>query len=97
MSDPTTNPLPRSVDRGAPYELLDGEWRFELDLDDRGLQQQWYLDHVYAHTAHWPSTIEAHMAAAQDFQLRTPGAPDRVVAWYERDFTIREEWARARQ
>ena len=31
------NPLPRSIVRRNEYELLDGEWRFELDLEDRGL------------------------------------------------------------
>ncbi len=91
------NPLPRSIVRRNVYQLLDGEWRFELDLEDRGLREQWYLDHTYAATAHWPSTIEEQMAAAQEQQQRTPEWQDRVVAWYERDFTIPEEWCQAHE
>ncbi len=33
------NPLPRSVVRKNAYQLLDGEWRFEIDLEDRGLRE----------------------------------------------------------
>ena len=51
------NPLPRSVIRASDYELLDGEWRFDLDLEDRGLTERWYLGHDYQHTAVWPGSI----------------------------------------
>jgi hypothetical protein len=29
------NPLPRSVRRRTPFESLDGEWSFALDLNDQ--------------------------------------------------------------
>lgn len=96
------NPLPRSVVRPNEYLLLDGEWCFELDLEDRGLREEWYLGHSYSDRAIWPTTIEAHMAAAQHesqgtdrHELQGPqGQPwqDVAVGWYEREFTIPEAW-----
>ena len=86
------NPLPRSVVRRNASLLLDGEWRFELDLENRGLQEQWYLGHEYVGTAGWPGAIEAQLAAAHAAQQRTPAWQDEVVAWYERDFEVPEEW-----
>jgi beta-galactosidase/beta-glucuronidase len=86
------NPLPRSIMRPNEYELLDGQWRFDLDLEDRGLAEKWYLEHNYRRTAAWPGSIEAHMAEAKDAQQHTPGWHDTVVAWYEREFTVPEHW-----
>ena len=92
------NPLPRSVVRPGEVELLDGEWRFELDPEDRGLREEWFKGHDYRRTANWPSTIEDYMAKAAD-QVRITGpltqyTPENVVAWYERDFIIPEPWLR---
>src|SRR5882762_4029386 len=86
------NPLPRSVTRSGAFELLDGEWRFDLDLEDKGLSEQWYLNHKFNHTASWPGSVEAHMAAAKDIQQTTPVWQDKVVAWYEREFQLPEKW-----
>ena len=86
------NPLPRSVVRPNEYVLLDGEWRFELDLDDRGLREQWYLGHTFSGTAHWPASIEEHLVSARHAQEQTPRSQDSVIAWYEREFTVPEEW-----
>ena len=49
-----TNPLPRAVIRPNSYVLLDGEWRFDLDTEERGLLESWHLGHSYEHTANWP-------------------------------------------
>ncbi|SHJ23979.1 Glycosyl hydrolases family 2, TIM barrel domain [Hymenobacter daecheongensis DSM 21074] len=81
------NPLPRAVLRLNNHFLLDGEWKFALDADDTGLRDCWFLGHDYEHSAHWPGSIEAHMAQAKG------DAPavmwqDTVVAWYEREFTL---------
>ncbi len=84
------NPLPRSVVRRNIFELLDGEWKFEVDLEDRGLREAWYLEHAYNSTAIWPGSIEAHMTSAKDAQQHTPPWQDSVVAWYEREFTLPE-------
>lgn len=84
-----TNPLPRAVFRSNFFLLLDGEWRFSLDIDDSGLREGWHLDHAYAHTAQWPGTVEEHMSAANLYQPDMPG-PDKQIAWYERDFPLPE-------
>ncbi len=82
------NPLPRAVLRSNFYRLLDGEWKFALDLEDRGLQDGWHLGHDYDRTATWPGSIEAHMAEAREEQQTTPEWQDKVVAWYEREFEV---------
>lgn len=86
------NPLPRSVIRAEDYELLDGEWRFDLDLEDRGLTDRWYLGHDFQHTAIWPGSIEAHLIEAKRAQQHAPAWHDTVVAWYEREFSVPENW-----
>jgi beta-galactosidase/beta-glucuronidase len=89
------NPLPRSVVRRTETILLDGTWRFDLDLNDQGLTQQWYLAHNFPETVQWPSTVEAHLASAQHQQRTAPNS-DQVVAWYERDFALPETWLQLR-
>lgn len=84
------NPLPRAVLRPNAYVLLDGDWRFELDSDDRGLRENWYLGHTYQDEAHWPGSVEAHMAQAKD-QTSSTSWQDKVVVWYERDFPLPAE------
>jgi len=81
------NPLPRAVLRSNSFMLLDGEWRFALDPDDLGIIKSWHLGHTYEHTAHWPGSIEEHMAQAK---LSNEGGRwhDKVVAWYEREFPL---------
>ena len=82
------NPLPRAVLRPNSFWLLDGEWRFALDLEDRGLRERWYLGHRYESTAQWPGSVEAHMSGAREEQQHTPSWQDKVVAWYEREFPL---------
>ncbi len=82
------NPLPRSVARLGESLLLDGAWSFELDLDDRGLAEDWEQGHVYTKTAQWPGSIESHLGAGA-----TQPWTDEVVAWYERTFEFPEHWA----
>lgn len=62
---PLENPLPRAVTRRNYYELLDGVWRFELDLEDVGLREGWAIQHEFTDTATWPGSVESHMAAAK--------------------------------
>ena len=88
--DETINPLPRAVLRPNTHMILDGEWRFSLDLEDVGLQQCWHLGHDHPYTAQWPGSIEEHMAQAKD-QQPARGWKDKVVAWYEREFTRPEQ------
>lgn len=92
---PAENPLPRTVMRHNVYELLDGEWRFDLDPDDRGITEGWAIQHTYSDIAVWPGSVEDHMAVAkaakkdqQESEAPARMASDRVIAWYERDFTL---------
>lgn len=94
-SDIPENPLPRAVLRPNSYWLLDGEWQFALDPEDKGLRERWYLGHRYERAAHWPGSIEAHMAEAREAkeqqpQQSTPAWQDKVVAWYEREIALPE-------
>lgn len=85
------NPLPRAVLRPNSYWLLDGEWQFTLDPEDRGLRERWYLGHRYERTAQWPGSIEEHMAEAREQQQQlAPEWQDKVVAWYEREVALPE-------
>ncbi|HEX8339226.1 MAG TPA: hypothetical protein VF621_21065, partial [Pyrinomonadaceae bacterium] len=91
----TENPLPRAVLRPNSHWLLDGEWRFALDPEDRGMRERWYLGHTYERTAQWPGSIEEHMDEAREAKEHQPAAPaaawqDKVVAWYEREFPLPE-------
>ena len=86
------NPLPRAIIRPSDVELLDGEWHFALDLENQGLVEKWYLGHRYRETAVWPGSIEDHMVEARDAQRHTPPWQDAVVAWYEREFSVPDNW-----
>lgn len=83
------NELPRAVLRPNTYLLLDGEWHFALDTDDRGLAESWYLGHTYDRTAQWPGSVEDHLREAQEQVHATPWQ-DKVVVWYECSFTLPE-------
>jgi hypothetical protein len=91
----TENPLPRAVLRPNSHWLLDGEWRFALDPEDKGMRERWYLGHTYERTAQWPGSIEEHMIEAREAREQQTAAPanawhDKVVAWYEREFPLPE-------
>ena len=81
------NELPRAVLRPNTYMLLDGEWRFAEDMDNVGLTDKWQNGHKYAYTAHWPGSIESHIA---QIRQNNDGISwqDSVVVWYEREFDL---------
>ncbi len=81
------NALPRTVLRSNAYVLLNGEWKFALDLEDKGLSEDWQAGHIYSDFANWPGSIESHMANAKS---GATSWTDKVVAWYERDFPLPE-------
>jgi beta-galactosidase/beta-glucuronidase len=88
------NPLPRSILRREDFVLLDGDWRFTLDVENQGLQEEWFVQHNYILTANFPGSIESYFAAVQDVKEESDlyATSDDVIAWYERDFTVPEEW-----
>ncbi len=83
------NPLPRAVLRHNSYMLLDGEWKFDVDLENKGLQDNWHLGHHYNNKAQWPGSIEEHMADAKGQE--SVSWTDEVIAWYEREFPLPEK------
>ncbi len=82
------NPIPRAVIRPNTSILLDGEWRFAVDKNDEGLTDNWQIHHDYIETAHWPGTIEEHLAKATGETLESTFWQDKVVVWYERNFPL---------
>lgn len=84
------NPLPRAVYRPNSYQLIDGEWRFAIDSEDEGIRQGWHLGHHYAHTSMWPGSIEKHMEESRLPEGEIKSWHDKIVAWYEREFTLPE-------
>lgn len=78
------NPLPRAVIRPNSFVLLDGEWKFDLDVYDKGLNESWYVTHNYTDTAHWPGSVEMHMAKVKP----TETWHEKIVVWYEREFPL---------
>jgi len=77
------NPLPRAVLRPNEFVLLDGEWKFAIDPDDKGIQENWYISHNYEKTAHWPGSVETHLASLQQ---NSASWQDKIIVWYEREF-----------
>jgi hypothetical protein len=85
--DEAINPLPRAVIRPNSFVLLDGEWNFALDIDDKGINENWYVAHRYDDSAHWPGSVEMHMAKAKPTERPWN---EKIVVWYEREFPLPE-------
>ena len=75
--------LPRAVIRPNEYLLLDGEWKFAVDPNDRGVAENWFVQHAFSQTAHWPGSVEQHLATSQH---EGSSWKDKIVVWYEREF-----------
>jgi hypothetical protein len=85
--DTFVNLLPRAVVRTNRPVLLDGEWKFAIDMEDKGLGEAWYKGYAYSNVAEWPGSIEQHIITAKGH--KEDGAwKDKVVAWYEREFPL---------
>ena len=79
------NPLPRAVIRSNAFLLLDGDWKFALDNEDKGISEAWYVNHDYSYTANWPGSVESELAKYNPSQ---PTWTDKIIVWYEREFPI---------
>nr|MDQ3042872.1 hypothetical protein [Acidobacteriota bacterium] len=77
------NPLPRSILRREDFVLLDGDWRFTLDVEDEGLKKKWFVKHNYTVTANFPGSIESYFAAVQDVKEDSDlyATSEDVIAW----------------
>jgi len=79
------NPLPRAVIRPNSFLLLDGNWNFSHDPENKGMNERWFISHDYHATAHWPGSVENHMSKHYpDMKLWH----DKVIVWYEREFPL---------
>jgi beta-galactosidase/beta-glucuronidase len=67
--------------------LLDGIWNFELDLEDKGIEEKWYDGYSSRYNAYWPGAIEEHIIAATG-QQSVKAWHDKVIGWYEREFPL---------
>ena len=77
--------LPRAVIRPNEYILLDGEWKFEVDSQDLGMSESWFAEHKFSQTAHWPGSVEAHLA---NLKQELSSWKDNIIVWYEREFDL---------
>ena len=93
---PYLDERPRSIVRPGAYLLLDGVWRFDSDADDEGLRGRWFLGHDYPGTAEWPGSVASALEGHPDEVASDRGAAGSVVAWYERDFAVPDEWRNSR-
>src|ERR1700712_2095579 len=82
------NPLPRAVMRPNSFVLLDGEWDFAIDPDNKGIGEAWYAGYNYTDIAHWPGSVEEHMEATQPTGVLWQ---NQIVVWYERSFPLPEK------
>ncbi len=93
---PFLDARPRSIVRPGAFVLLDGKWRFERDPENHGLAERWYVGHDLSATALWPGSVAAQIEADTDHGDRDGTGNGDVIAWYEREFTIPEDWRRTR-
>jgi hypothetical protein len=85
--DDYINPIPRAVIRPNTSILLDGEWKFAHDAENRGLSDNWYVAHEYKAKANWPGSVETHLLNVDEPQKMWH---DKVIVWYEREFPLPE-------
>ena len=91
---PFLDSRPRSIVRPGAFVLLDGEWRFDRDPDDCGLEERWFIRHAFGATAHWPASVAAQIETGD---AAADGDRDgEVIVWYEREFEVPDEWRRSR-
>ncbi|MEJ7661195.1 MAG: hypothetical protein WKG07_17090 [Hymenobacter sp.] len=90
LAQETNNELPRAVLRPGHHFLLDGTWRFAIDLDDVGLTEDWEQGYDYRLEAHsGPARLRPTWPPPTPM-ARTASGKTKVVAWYEREFTLPE-------
>ena len=85
-----------SVWTSADRMDLAGPWRFQLDKDDKGLSEKWFLTELNDVIA-LPSTTDLH-GAGEKYTRYDLGRLTRRVryvgpAWYQRTITIPQKWA----
>ncbi len=77
---------PRPDFRRDAWKNLNGHWKFSFDPDEEGEEQKWYEGRI-----NWPEAIT--VPYPWESKLSGVGDTDYTgTAWYQRSFTLPEEW-----
>jgi len=85
MSTQPRPEYPRPILQRDRWLNLNGQWRFESDPKDCGLDQQWYLAGNFSEAITVPFPIESEASGQHNLK---PAA----VNWYSRDFLVPVLW-----
>lgn len=67
-----------------PWVSLNGDWRFDFDPGDKGLEERWFEGRDYTRTIVVPYPWQSALSGIADLD-------HRGAAWYERDVRIPED------
>lgn len=70
---------PRPILQRDTWLNLNGEWLFDYDSDDRGMEGRWFLAHAFAMKIIVPFSVESEASGLHD-----TSPPD--IVWYQRNF-----------
>jgi len=70
---------------------LNGQWQFDFDPQNQGLEQEWFIagKHTFGRQINVPFPWEAPLSGIGDHQYKG-------VAWYQRSFEIPKSWRKSR-
>jgi beta-galactosidase/beta-glucuronidase len=76
---------PRPTLTRSHWLNLNGDWRFEADANDVGMDQGWFRDHNFSQTIVVPFSAGSPASGIE--------APENCdVVWYQRSLDIKETW-----
>jgi beta-galactosidase/beta-glucuronidase len=64
---------------------LNGQWNFDFDDTNKGLKEEWYVDHDFSQEITVPFAFQAKLSGIGVKEFHD-------VVWYEKSFTIPQEW-----
>mgnify|MGYP000190097698 CR=1 FL=1 len=76
---------PRPQFERAEWLNLNGEWRFDFDDANTGLNERWYTHHTFGRKIVVPFAFQAPLSGIGEIDFHN-------VVWYERDFDLSEAW-----
>jgi len=85
MSTQPRPEYPRPILQRERWLNLNGQWRFQADTEDGGLDDQWYLSGDFPDVITVPFPIESEASGQHNLK---PAA----VNWYSRDFLVPALW-----
>lgn len=74
---------PRPQLKRSEWLNLNGEWNFDFDDSNRGIQDKWYESHEYSKKIRVPFAYQSKLSGIHDVSIH-----DRV--WYQRKFNVKE-------